>query len=124
MKQRNLRKIFLITLQFWRFYERELYQKEVVLKQKEVELTTKSKSNEAFYAALKEFHSRSGDVNLSTEVVCDHAYSKRYEEAEGRLNALEGMAKENGKYSSYENFFREKHGSIYRAVNLCKIDGL
>ena len=100
-------------------FEKELYGKEVVLKQNEVELTTKSKSNDAFYEALREFNLKSADVDLSTEIQCAEPYMSRYREAETRLNALEGMAKETGKYQSYAKFFREKRGWIHTLKNAC-----
>jgi hypothetical protein len=99
--------------------EKELYQKEVVLKQKELELAAKSKRDDAFNASLEKFNSKFGDVDLSTEIQCDDAYMRRYREAKTALDALEGMAKETGKYGAYENFFREKRGWIHNDINEC-----
>jgi hypothetical protein len=103
--------------------EKELYQKEVVLKQKELELATKSKRDDAFNAALEKFTSEFGDVDLSTEIQCDKAYMRRYREAKTALDALEGMARETGKYRSYENFFTEKRGWIHSDIGECSKKG-
>jgi hypothetical protein len=103
--------------------EKELYQKEVVLKQKELELAAKFKRDNTFNAALEKFNSKFGDVDLSREIECDNAYMDRYREAKTALDALEGMAKETGKYRLYENFFREKRGNIHTWSNSCNKKG-
>lgn len=104
--------------------EIKLYEEKAQLKQKELELTAKSKSNEAFYGALKEFRSRYGAVDLSTEIQCDEPSMNRYRETVTNLNILEGMAKETGRYQSYEKFFREKRGLIHVFKNACDKESL
>lgn len=100
-------------------HEKELYQKEVVLKQKEIELSAKLKKDEAFYEALKDFRTQYGSVDLSTVIECDTKYMDRYREATTSLNALDGMARETGKYRSYEKFFDEKRGMIRGFISRC-----
>ncbi len=99
--------------------ERTLAKKELDLKTKELELTHSLNENNRFFIALEKFLSEYSDVDLSKEIQCDEAYMSRYREAEAHLNALEGMALELSKISSYRNFFREQRGYIHQIVGSC-----